>query len=172
MGTRTAGPNHRYVKVGALFGLSILGSFVAWGIVVWVFLWPQIEATSKTTALMALVAPHMFRFIGLGFLIPGVVSESLPQGFARPAAWGDVGAALLAIVAMVALAANAPWAIALTWIFNIWGTLDLLNAMFQGPRKLAVSGPGALGATFYIPTFIVPGLLLIHAVIFRVLASA
>ena len=95
----------------------------------------------------------------------------LPPGWARPAAWGDLGAAFLAIAATLAFAANAPWAIALVWVFNIWGTVDLLNAMVQGPRKLSKSGPGALGTTFYIPTLIVPGLLALHAMIFRLLVS-
>lgn len=156
---------------GALFGLSILCSFFAWGIVVWLFLWPQIGAMSERSALMAFMVPHMFRFIGLGFLIPGVVSETLPPGFARPAAWGDLAAALLAMLSTLALATNLPGALDLVWAFNIWGTIDLLNAMLQGPRKLQVSGPGALGATFYIPTLVVPGLLISHAIIFRLLTS-
>ena len=155
----------------ALFGLSMLFSFVAWGIVVCLYLSPEVETITKRAALMALMAPHMFRFIGLGFLVPGVVAGILPPGWARPAAWGDLGAAFLAIGATLAFAANAPWAIALVWVFNIWGTVDLLNAMVQGPRKLSKSGPGAPSTTFYIPTLIVPGLLALHAMIFRLLVS-
>jgi hypothetical protein len=77
----------------------------------------------------------------------------------------------LAIIATIALAAGARWAIVLVWAFNIWGTLDLLNAMVQGPIKRRISEPGALGATFFIPTLIVPGLLASHAVIFKLLVS-
>ena len=44
-----------------------------------------------------------FRFIGLSFLVPGVVSPSLPAGFAIPAAYGDFIAGILAIVATIAL---------------------------------------------------------------------
>ncbi len=160
------------MNVRAVFGLSIVFSFVAWGIVAGLYLWPELGAMPAKTAVIALMAPHMFRFVGLGFLVPGVVSETLPQGFARPAAWGDLIAAFLAMAAILALAANAPWAIALAWVFNTWGTLDLLNAMLRGPLKLRISGPGALGATFYIPTLVVPGLLTSHAIIFRLLVTS
>ncbi|HEY2473551.1 MAG TPA: hypothetical protein VGI19_02000 [Candidatus Cybelea sp.] len=155
----------------ALFGLSMLFSFLAWGAVVGLYLWPAIGTIPAKTFLLALIAPHMFRFVGLSFLIPGVVSQALPQEFARPAAWGDLIAAFLAIIATIALAAGARWAIVLVWAFNIWGTLDLLNAMVQGPIKRRISEPGALGATFFIPTLIVPGLLASHAVIFKLLVS-
>jgi hypothetical protein len=36
---------------------------------------------------------HGFRFIGLSFLIPGVVSSDLPAAFAFDAAYGDIVAA-------------------------------------------------------------------------------
>jgi hypothetical protein len=46
--------------------------------------------------ILALVVPHTFRFIGLSFPVPVVVSPSPPQAFADPAAYGDLAAALLA----------------------------------------------------------------------------
>jgi hypothetical protein len=159
------------MNVRALFGLSVLCSFVAWGIVVWLFAWPTLGSIAAKTALLALIAPHMFRFVGLSFLVPGVVSETLPQRFARQAGWGDFIAGLLAIAATLAVVASAPWAVALIWIFNLWGTADLLNALVQGPIQLAKASPGALGAAYFIPTFLVPGLLASHALIFRLLTA-
>lgn len=152
-----------------IFGLSVLFSFVAWGIVAWLYVWPRLASAPPKNALMALIAPHLFRFEGLSFLVPGVVSAALPHGFGREAALGDLIAAFLAIVATIALAADLPWAVVLVWVFNLWGTADLINAMIQGPLQLAGAGPGALGAAFYIPTFLVPGLFIGHILIFRVL---
>ncbi len=152
-----------------VFGLSVLSGFLAWGLVAGLYGWPALASLPPKAALMALMAPHMFRYVGLSFLVPGVVSDDLPAAFARPAAWGDMIAALLAIVAMVWLAADGPGAVIAVWVFNIWGTLDLLHAMVQGPRHLNAAGPGALGAAFYIPTFLVPGLLIGHALIFWLL---
>ena len=157
------------MKIRALFGLSVLSSYFAWGIATALYFWPALHMMPIRTALMALIAPHMFRFIGLSFLVPGVVSETLPQGFARPAAWGDLVAAFLAMAATLGFAANAPWAIAAVWVFNIWGAIDLVNANIQGLSRLPADGPTALGAAFYIPTLIVPALLISHGLIFWLL---
>lgn len=157
------------MNVRILFGLSVLLSFAAWGIVAALYLWPQTRSMTPKLAVMVLMAPHMFRFVGLSFLLPGVVSPSLPAEFARPAAYGDLVAALLAIGATLVLAANAPFAVIAAWVFNIWGAADLLHAMYQGPKRLSAIGPGALGAAFFIPTLIVPGLLVSHVLIFRIL---
>jgi hypothetical protein len=46
---------------------------------------------------------HSFRFIGLAFLVPGVVSPDLPSAFARSAAYGDVIAATLAMLSLLSL---------------------------------------------------------------------
>jgi hypothetical protein len=55
----------------ALFGLSVLLSFVASGIVVTLYIAPKLKAKRREEPL---VIPHMFRFVGLSFLVPGVVS--------------------------------------------------------------------------------------------------
>ncbi len=45
------------------------------------------------------------------------------------------------------------------------GLLDLANALFLGNRLLA--SPGELGATFLIPSVIVPALIVSHILILR-----
>src|SRR5215471_15405019 len=116
----------------ALFGISVLLSFISFGIVTALYIWPRLKAMRREDALTALAVPHTFRFIGLSFLVPGVVSPSLSSAFAAPAAYGDLGAAILAVVATLALSARAAWAIPVVWLFNVWGTIDLLNAIYQG----------------------------------------
>ena len=151
----------------ALFGLSILMSFIAFGIVTKLYIWPRLRVMRREDALLPLVVPHTFRFVGLSFLIPGVVSPSLSSAFAVPAAYGDLVAAILAVVATLALSARASWAIPIVWVFNVWGAADLVFALFEGAR----SGiqPGQWGAAFFIPTAIVPPLLVTHWLIFRLL---
>ncbi len=91
---------------------------------------------NRDKALVPLVAPHMFlRFLGLSFLVPGVVAPSLPAAFAIPAAYGDSVAGILAIAAMVALAKHATWAIPAVWLFNVWGAADFLFAIFPGRAR-------------------------------------
>jgi hypothetical protein len=74
--------------------------------------------------------------------------------------------------ATLLLAASLPWAFMIVWVFNVWGAVDLLNAMYRGVTKLpGPNGPNALGAAFYVPTVIVPALLISHALIFWLLLA-
>ncbi len=91
------------MTTAALFGISILMSFIAFGIVTKLYIWPRIRVMRRDDALLPLVVPHTFRFIGLSFLIPGVASPSLSSAFAIPAAYGDLVAAFLAVIATLAL---------------------------------------------------------------------
>ena len=150
-----------YVQL--LFGISVAFGFAAWAVVTALYIWPELQARSRIEALRPLLALHGFRFIGLSFLVPGVVSPDLPIAFARDAAYGDIVAAILALLALTALRSRL--GIALVWVFNIWGTLDLLNAFYvaNGAGLLA----GQLGAAYFIPTAIVPLLLITHGLVFR-----
>ncbi len=75
-------------------------------------------------------------------------------------AYGDFVSGLLALLSLVALRGGWGLALSLVWLFNIVGTVDLLNA----PSHADV--PPDLGATWYIPTFWVPILLVTHFMIF------
>jgi len=156
------------MKADALLGLSVLMSFVAFGIVTKLYILPRLRVMRREEAILPLVVPHTFRFVGLSFLVPGVVSPSLSPAFAAPSAYGDLVAAILAVIATLALSAHAGWAIAAVWIFNLWGATDLLNAIYQGQIGVGI-GPGSLGAAFFIPTVVVPPLLVTHALIFWLL---
>lgn len=149
----------------ALFGISVAFGFIAWGAVTAFYIWPQLQTRSRIEALRPLLVLHGFRFMGLSFLIPGVVSPDLPIAFARDAAYGDIVAAILALLALTALRSRG--GIALVWVFNIWGSVDLLNAFYQanGAGLLA----GQLGAAYFIPTALVPLLLITHGLMFRIL---
>ena len=85
------------------FFVSIAFSLIAWGIVTGQYIWPQLRLRSQDEALRPLLILHSFRFIGLAFLVPGVVSPDLPSVFAQSAAYGDLIAAVLALLALVTL---------------------------------------------------------------------
>ena len=73
----------------------------------------------------------------------------------------------IALLALISLSSGAGTAI--TWIFNLWGTADLLNAFYQANRAGLLAGQ--LGATYFIPTLVVPLLLITHALAFRILLT-
>jgi hypothetical protein len=156
------------MTVQMLFGASVAFGFVAWAVVAALYIWPKLRTQSRIDALRPLLVIHAFRFIGLSFLVPGVVSPDLPLAFARDAAYGDIVAAILALGALATLRTGV--GIALAWAFNLWGSFDLLNAFYQA--NAAGLSPGQLGAAYFIPTAIVPLLFIMHGLMFRVLLQS
>jgi hypothetical protein len=151
----------------ALFGISVAISFIAWGAVAWQYIWPALKERPSTEALKRILLLHGFRFLGLAFLVPGVVSAELPAAFARPAAYGDLTTAILALLALATLGTRT--GTVLTWAFNLIGTADLLFAFYQGNGISLPDTPGLLGAGFFIVTAFVPLLLITHGLAFRIL---
>ncbi len=98
------------------FFVSIAFSFIAWGIVTARYVWPELRLRQRAEALRPLLILHSFRFIGLAFLFPGVVSPDLPPAFAHSAGYGDIIAATLALLSLSALPSGA--GVVITWIFN------------------------------------------------------
>ena len=151
------------------FGLSILLGFITWSLVAKYYVWPALRSQPGRTGFRPILLLHSLRFIGLGFVVPGVVSPDLPRAFAAPAAYGDLIAAVLALVALAALETRV--GPLLLWIFNLWGTGDLLHAYYQGRIGVGVV-PGDLGAMYFVPTVVVPLLLVTHVLAFRMLVAA
>jgi len=147
------------------FFVSIAFSLIAWGTVAARYIWPELRLRTRAEALQPLLILHSFRFIGLAVLIPGVVSPDLPSAFAHPEAYGDMIAAILALFALLLLPSKA--GVAAAWIFNVWGTADLFNAFYQANHAGLLAGQ--LGAAFFLPTLIVPLLLITHGLAFRIL---
>jgi hypothetical protein len=150
-----------------VFILSVAGTFVAFGVLTKLYIWPALSKLPRYEALKILALPHAFRFIGLSFLFSGVVSPELTPAISIPAAWGDFIAAILALLSIAALTWRWSFAVPLVWIFNVWGTIDLLYAYYNG--IMLELEPGLFGAAFFIPTMIVPPLLVTHALIFLIL---
>ncbi len=99
--------------------------------------------------------------------MPGVVSPDLPDAFVRPAAYGDLATSLLALLGIATLGSRLGTIV--VWLFNMVGTVDLLNAFYQGNRLGIGITPGLQGAAYFIPTVLVPLLLVTHALVFRIL---
>ncbi len=153
-------PRDLILPLSIVLGLTTYGLIAKW------YVMPSLLALPRARALVPLLLFHCSRFIGLAFLIPGVTSQPLDPRFANPAAYGDLLAALLALLGILALRQGWRAAIALVWVFNVEGMLDLLNAVTQGLRY---TEDGALGATYFIPAVVVPALLVTHVMVFIIL---
>jgi hypothetical protein len=128
---------------------------------------PRLVALPLAAALQPLLLLHATRHLGMVFLVPNVVGEELPRAFAVPAAYGDLLAGLLALLSLVALRRGWGAALAIVWVLNVEGLVDLAYAMATGAR-LRVQ----LGAAYYIPTMIVPALVVTHVMMLALLLRA
>ena len=143
-----------------IFGLQFVLSLIVYAFLAKWYVVPWLAKQPTRQALIPLIIPHAFRHIGLAFLVPGLVVQPLPSFFAYTAAYGDFISGLLALFSLIALRARWRFSLGLVWLFNIVGTVDLLNALRQAevvPK---------LGTTWLIPTFLVPILLVTHGLIF------
>ena len=150
-----------------LFGISVTFGLAVWGAVAWHYIWPALRERPSAENLKPILLLHGLRFLGLAFVVPGVVSPELPAAFAQPVAYGDLITAILALLALATLGTRAGTAV--TWVFNTFGTADLLFAFYEGSRISLPDSQGLLGAAYFILTAYVPLLLITHGLAFRLL---
>ncbi len=148
------------MDASAIFGLQLIFSLIVWGLIAKWIAAPWLQTLSRRQALFWLTLPHAFRHIGMAFLVPGIVLQGLPENFAIPTAYGDLISAVLALFALSALRSGRTGALLLVWIFNIVGSVDLILALSHAEAIPYI------GAAWYIPTFLVPLLLVTHFMIF------
>src|SRR5262245_15400290 len=140
---------------------------------------PSLREFTDTIPLSLLVGSHLWRFVGVGFVI-GWLTGALPAGFGIPEGFGDIIAAAGALALLPKIrngTASRGWLMA----WNTFGFLDLLSAITVG-LLFSESAVGILHTatsntrplvTFpvsLIPTFFVPLFLLVHALLFRRIA--
>jgi hypothetical protein len=143
----------------------VFSTLVFW-IAARIYLLPKLPELRPQVVLLPILLLHSFRHLGMMFLAPGATYAGIPPEFAYPAAFGDLLTALLALVAIPAVAKNASIARLLVWLFNVVGTVDLINAIVLA--TIYEASP-YMGAAYWIPAFWVPALLVTHYITFVVL---
>jgi hypothetical protein len=149
-----------------IMATSLVLGLLACGLIARWFVLAKLAGRSRNETLLPLIMPHVFRYIGLGFLLSGVVSADINQGFAGPAAWGDLTAAGLALLAVTALKHGWKTAVPLVWVFSIVGLADLVNAVLTGVLTVPAN---QFGGMYFVPTLVVPMLLITHVLVVRIL---
>jgi len=100
------------------------------------------------------------------FLTRGATYPGLSPQFAYPAALGDLLSAALAFAAIFFVSRDWAGARALVWVFNIFGTTDLLAAI---TLATVYNAPEFMGPAYWIPAFWVPSLVVTHYITFLIL---
>jgi hypothetical protein len=135
---------------------NLVFSTLVFAVIARIYLWPQLPKLDPRAVLLPILLLHAFRHLGLMFLAPGATYSGIPLQFAYPAALGDLIAAVLALVAIPAVIKGASSARLLVWIFSVWGTADLANAIVLAT---IYGAHVSMGAAYWIPAFWVPALL-------------
>ena len=151
-----------------LFQIHLVLGYVAWLLCFGVYIWPRLKAMDHFEAQRAIATLHSFRFFGLVFLLPGVVSPDLPASFAAFAAYWDFATGVLAMLALLTVRIR-PLFWMLVVAFNLVGFVDLILNYYHAVQIGLPARAGEFGATYAIPIIYVPLLMITHVVAFYLL---
>ncbi|MBW7962320.1 hypothetical protein [Bradyrhizobium sp. BR 10261] len=152
-----------------LFRTHLILGYVAWLLCFGAYLWPRLKVMDRLQTHRAIATLHSFRFFGLVFILPGVVSPDLPASFATFAAWGDFATGVLAMLALLTVRIRA-----LFWLFvvafNLVGVIDLIVDYYDAIQVGLPAHAEWLASTYAIPIIYVPLLMITHITAFYFLA--
>jgi hypothetical protein len=149
------------------FFISYAVVFLVFGLIGKWYLWPAIKNRTPRVALTPLLLYACLRVNGLMFLMPGLVSPELPRAFALPTAYGDLIAAVLALLAVASLRIENAAGLPMVWLFNVVGLLDLIYANISTFKDHV--DPTYLGVSYYLAVLNVPAMVVVHVMIFAYL---
>jgi len=86
-----------------VFRIHLVLGYVAWLLCFSAYIWPRLKSMDTVAAQRIIATLHSFRFFGLVFIVPGVVSPELPASFAGFAAYWNFATGLRAILAFLTL---------------------------------------------------------------------
>jgi len=149
------------MSVETIFRIHLVLGYVAWLMCFGVYIWPKLKSMDHVEAQRAIATLHSFRFFGLVFIVPGVVSPEIPQDFATVAAYGDFATGVLALLAL-ALIRTRPLFWALVVAYNLVGIGDLLIDYYDATMAGLPAVAGEFGGMYVIPIIYVPILMITH----------
>jgi len=135
-------------------------SLVAFALIARWHVGPRLAGLAVEDYLVPLTWVHVFRYAPMTLLVPGQVSASMPAGAAAAIAYGDLLSALAALAALILLKNKWKGALAASWLFNIIGSADVVNATREAIGARMYDIP--TGFNWYIVNFYVPLLIVTH----------
>src|SRR5246127_3888870 len=146
--------------------LNLVANTLIFYVAARLYLLPLIPRVQPQQILVPILLLHSARHLGIMFLTRGATYPGLPPEFAYPAAFGDLITAVLAFAAIPLVLRGSVLAKPMVWLFNIFGTIDLLTAI---TLATVYNAPIAMGPAYWIPAVAVPLLLVAHYVTFILL---
>lgn len=149
----------------SIFAAQFVWFLLSWSVLAALFVLPRLRTLPDDDALAIAIVPQMFRVLGLGLLVPQL-SPGMLYSFAVPTAVGDSLTAVLALASVVTLRRRHPIGRKLAWACTIVGIVDLAVAL---PHAAAIGAAQFLAAQWFVPTVIVPLMIVSHVVAFLML---
>jgi hypothetical protein len=146
--------------------LNVVANTVIFYVAARIYLWPQLPRLRPQQILIPILLLHSTRHLGMMFLARGATYPGLSPEFAYPAAFGDLVTAILAFMAIPLVLRGSRAAKPAVWVFNVFGTIDLLVAI---ATATIYNAPVEMGPAYWIPAFWVPLLLVTHYITFVLL---
>src|SRR3989475_9144019 len=148
--------------------LNLIGTTLVFYVAARIYLLPRLGDLAPRAVMVPILLLHSLRHLGLMFLTRGATYPGLPPQFAYPAALGDLLTAVLAFVAIFLVSRNSTYARPLVWVFNVFGSIDLLVAI---TLATIYDAPEFMGPAYWIPAFWGPALLVTHYITFIILTK-
>ena len=158
---------------GLLLPLTFILGSISWRFILGVLYFPKVREKDFDfyDTLKPLVAIHLFRYMSMSLLIPGLTTaySILPKAHIFRLAAGDIGASLLAMLTLTALYRRWKKAYIFVIIFSIWGLGDLgLATLFDMP--LLVQNVNQLDTRLFgVLTTFIPLVFVSHVFIVKIL---
>jgi|SRR5215467_13414352 len=133
--------------------LASVLSFLIFVIMAALYLVPWLANRQRPEALIPLLWVHAFRYVALQIFSAQQFGFAVSDATRDQIAYGDVIAAILAVISILALHYRVRMAPVLVWLFVAEATFDLVNATIAGVREQLFAT--ASGVTWLILTFYV-----------------
>src|SRR6185437_8561183 len=116
-----------HMSPATIFLLQLVLGYVAWLLCFGAYIWPRLKSMDRVEAQRAIATLHSFRFFGLVFILPGMIGQNLPTGFARFSAYGNLATGILAMLALLAVRKRALFQSlsfsTVSWASSTWSSI-------------------------------------------------
>lgn len=145
------------MELKAALGLSQFISLLVFAAIARWYVAPWLKSLNRSSALVVLLWPHVFRYVALQAYSAQHAGFPISDAGLREIVYGDVGGAVIALTAIIALRHRSRTAIPLVWLLVITTVVDTVLNISGGIRENLFGA--ATGVTWMVVSFYVPMLM-------------
>ena len=142
------------MELKAALGLSQLLSLVVFIAIARWYVTPWLKTLDRATALVALIWPHVFRYVALQAYSAQRAGFPISDDGVRRIVYGDVGGMIIAFAAIVALRHQLRTALPLVWLLVVTTMIDTVLNVADGISENLFGA--ATNVTWMVVSFYVP----------------